>query len=45
MSQGPALIGRLVESALGRRAHVLALHEPAPGFLELELHAAPPPGG
>ncbi|MFB0620395.1 hypothetical protein [Streptomyces sp. AGS-58] len=45
MPQAPALIGSLVASALGRRAHVLHLREPAPGFLELEMHAVPPPGG
>ncbi|MFJ3821267.1 hypothetical protein [Streptomyces nodosus] len=45
MPQAPALIGSLVASALGRRAHVLDLREPAPGFLELELRADPPPGG
>lgn len=45
MPQAPALIGNLVASALGRPARVLDLREPAPGFLELELHAAPPPGG
>lgn len=45
MPQAPALVGNLVASALGRRAHVLSLHRPASGFLELELRAAPPPGG
>ncbi|GLU48266.1 hypothetical protein Nans01_26170 [Nocardiopsis ansamitocini] len=43
--QAPALIGDLAASALGRRARVLHLHEPAPGFLELELHATAPSGG
>ena len=45
MPQAPALIGSIVASALGRRAHVLGLHKPAPGFLELQLRAAAPPGG
>ncbi|WP_406147684.1 hypothetical protein [Streptomyces sp. NBC_01012] len=45
MPQAPAVIGKLVESALGRPAHVLGIREPAPGFIELELHAAAPPGG
>lgn len=45
MPQAPALVGSLVASALGRPARVLDLREPASGFLELELHAAPPPGG
>lgn len=43
--QAPVVVGDLVASALGRRAHVLGVHEPALGFLELELHAAAPPGG
>lgn len=45
MPQAPAVIGNLVESAMGRPARVLDVHEPAPGFLELELSAAAPPGG
>ncbi|MFS8203800.1 hypothetical protein ACLVWQ_34650 [Streptomyces sp. CWNU-52B] len=45
MPQAPAVIGDLVESALGRPAHVLDVREPAPGFVELELLAAAPPGG
>ncbi|WP_043625926.1 hypothetical protein [Nonomuraea candida] len=45
MPQAPALIGNLVASALGRPAHVLDLREPAAGFIELDLRAAPPPGG
>ncbi|MFI6341286.1 hypothetical protein [Streptomyces sp. NPDC050535] len=45
MPQAPAVIGNLVESALGRPAHVLDVRELAPGFIELELCAAAPPGG
>ncbi|MFD1119391.1 SIP domain-containing protein [Sphaerisporangium aureirubrum] len=45
MPQAPAALGDLMESALGRPARVLGVHEPAPGFLELELRAAAPPGG
>lgn len=45
MPKAPALIGNLVESAIGRRGHVRGITEPALGFIELELHAAPPLGG
>ncbi|WP_433058583.1 hypothetical protein [Dactylosporangium sp. CS-033363] len=45
MPQAPAVIGDLAASVLGRTATVLAVREPAPGFLELELHSAAPPGG
>ncbi|RDG37198.1 SIP domain-containing protein [Streptomyces corynorhini] len=45
MPQAPAVIGNLVESALGRPARVLDVRRPAPGFIEWELHAAAPPGG
>ncbi|MEV7425736.1 MULTISPECIES: hypothetical protein [unclassified Streptomyces] len=45
MPQAPAVIGKLVESVLGRPADLLDIRAPAPGFLELELHAAAPPGG
>ncbi|MCX5397851.1 hypothetical protein [Streptomyces sp. NBC_00102] len=45
MPQAPALIGKLVESAMGRRARVLDAQQLAPGFLELTLRASPPPGG
>jgi len=45
MPHSPAVVGGLIESAIGRRAHVIDVHEPAPGFLELQMHAAPPPGG
>ncbi|AOW87431.1 hypothetical protein KVH07_32125 [Streptomyces olivaceus] len=45
MPRAPAVIGNLVESAMGRPAQLLDAREPAPGFLELELHAEPPPGG
>lgn len=45
MPQAPAVIGNLVESALGRPAHILDIDEPAPGFVELQLHAAAPPDG
>ena len=45
MPQAPAVIANLVESVLGRPAHLLDVSEPAPGFLKLELHAEPPPGG
>ncbi|MEU6726713.1 hypothetical protein ABZ917_23680 [Nonomuraea wenchangensis] len=45
MPQAPKLVGKLAESLMGRRAHVLALSEPAPGFAEVELRAEAPPGG
>ncbi|MEV0277383.1 hypothetical protein AB0I22_13510 [Streptomyces sp. NPDC050610] len=45
MPQAPALIGNLAASVVGRRAQVLDVREPVSGFLELELHAAAPPGG
>jgi NADPH-dependent ferric siderophore reductase len=45
MPQAPAIIGNLAESILGRPALVLGVQQPAPGFLEVELRAAPPPGG
>ncbi|WP_432834044.1 hypothetical protein [Dactylosporangium sp. CA-092794] len=45
MPQAPAVIGNLVESTMGRPARVLGVHEPAAGFLELDLRAAAPPGG
>ncbi|MEU1087288.1 hypothetical protein ACFYPN_25565 [Streptomyces sp. NPDC005576] len=45
MPQAPALIGKLAESAMGRRARVLDVQQPAPGFLELTLRASAPPGG
>ncbi|MGC5015810.1 hypothetical protein ACLQ2R_34040 [Streptosporangium sp. DT93] len=45
MPQAPTLIGRLAESLMGRRAHVLDLSEPAPGFVHVELRAEAPPGG
>lgn len=44
MPQAPALIGSIVASALGRRAHVLGLHKPAPGFLILAATDASGPG-
>ncbi|RZD71121.1 hypothetical protein C0Q60_31355 [Streptomyces albidoflavus] len=44
MPRAPAVIGNLAESAMGRPAQLLDASEPAPGFLELELHAEPPPG-
>lgn len=45
MPQSPAFIGNLAQSALGRRARVLDVSTPAPGFVELELAADAPPGG
>ncbi|MFE7114573.1 hypothetical protein ACFU99_04015 [Streptomyces sp. NPDC057654] len=45
MPYAPALVGNLAASALGRPTQVLGVHEPAPGFIELEMHAAAPPGG
>jgi NADPH-dependent ferric siderophore reductase len=45
MPRAPAVIGNLVESAMGRTAQLLDVSETAPGFLEVELHAEPPPGG
>ncbi|XRQ10626.1 hypothetical protein ACN3XK_06915 [Actinomadura welshii] len=45
MPKAPAVIGDLVESVRGRTVHLLDAREPAPGFLELELQGAAPPGG
>ncbi|MBP2330029.1 NADPH-dependent ferric siderophore reductase [Kibdelosporangium banguiense] len=45
MPKAPAVIGSLFESVFGRPSHVLDVAEPAPGFLELEVRAAPPIGG
>ncbi|MFI6819189.1 hypothetical protein ACIBG7_42855 [Nonomuraea sp. NPDC050328] len=45
MPQAPPLIGKLAESLMGRRAHVLGRGEPAPGFVEVGLRAEAPPGG
>jgi NADPH-dependent ferric siderophore reductase len=45
MPTAPAVIGNLAEAAIGRSAQVLAVGEPAPGFIELGLRAGPPPGG
>ncbi len=45
MPQAPALVGDLAASVIGRRAHVLDVRQPAPGFLELEMRADAPPGG
>jgi NADPH-dependent ferric siderophore reductase len=45
MPKSPRIIGNLFESAMGRRAQVLEVHQPAPGFLQIELTAEAPPGG
>lgn len=45
MPKAPAAIANLVESAMGRTVHLLDVREPAPGFLELEMRGAAPPGG
>ncbi len=45
MPQAPALIGRLAQAMMGRRARVLGLEHIAPGFLEVEFWAEPPSGG
>jgi NADPH-dependent ferric siderophore reductase len=45
MPRAPIAIGNLAESVLGRRARVIDVHEPAPGFVALTLQAAAPPGG
>ncbi|MEV0265392.1 hypothetical protein AB0I49_29210 [Streptomyces sp. NPDC050617] len=45
MPHAPALVGNLAAAVIGRPAQVLGVHEPAPGFIELELHATAPPGG
>ena len=45
MPHGPAVIGDLMESVLGRHARVLDAAEIAPGFLDLRMDAAAPPGG
>jgi NADPH-dependent ferric siderophore reductase len=41
----PAVMGNLIETALGRPVQVLDRFESAPGFLTLVLSAAPPRGG
>jgi NADPH-dependent ferric siderophore reductase len=43
--RSPALLGNIIQASLGRHANVLAVTEPAPGFLEIKLHADPPAGG
>jgi NADPH-dependent ferric siderophore reductase len=45
MPTAPAILGNLAQAAIGRSARVLAVGEPAPGFIELGLRAGPPPGG
>ena len=45
MPTSPRLIGNLFESAMGRRARVLDVREPAAGLIEIVLGADPPPGG
>ena len=45
MPLSPAFLGNLIEAGLGRHATVVSSTEPAPGFLEIELRADPPPGG
>ena len=45
MPQAPAFLGNLAQAALGRRARVLDVSAPAPGFRELQLAADAPPGG
>ncbi|BDZ39904.1 hypothetical protein [Microbacterium suwonense] len=45
MPKAPSIVGRIVESALGRPTRVLRVAEPAPGFLHLDLRAEPPAGG
>lgn len=45
MPTAPAVVGNLYEKALGRPAHILGVTEPAPGFVEIDMRAAPPSGG
>lgn len=45
MPTSPRFIGSLFESAMGRRARVLDVREPAAGLLEVVLSADAPPGG
>ncbi|WP_431885718.1 hypothetical protein [Micromonospora wenchangensis] len=45
MPTAPALVGRLAETFLGRRARVLRAAQIAPHFLEVEFHAQQPAGG
>ncbi len=45
MPTAPAIVGNLVESAIGRHGRAVNITQPAPGFLDLDLDIAPPPGG
>ncbi len=45
MPKAPALIGKLAETFVGRRARVLRTDRIAPDFLEVEFRADPPAGG
>ncbi|MBS2546931.1 hypothetical protein KGQ19_08610 [Catenulispora sp. NL8] len=45
MPKAPALVGKLAETLMGRRARVLRTERIAPDFLELEFRADPPAGG
>lgn len=45
MPKAPAIIGSMVQSAIGRRARVTEVTEVAPGFLEVGFQAEIPPGG
>jgi len=45
MPKAPALIGKLAEALMGRRARVLRSEQIASDFLEVEFRAEPPAGG
>ncbi|WP_329136092.1 hypothetical protein OG552_23685 [Streptomyces sp. NBC_01476] len=45
MPKAPALVGKLAETLMGRRARLLATERIGPDFLHLEFRADPPPGG
>ncbi|MGX6446493.1 hypothetical protein ACVU7I_00275 [Patulibacter sp. S7RM1-6] len=45
MPKAPALVGKLAETLMGRRAHVLRTEHIASDFLEVEFRAEPPAGG
>ncbi|MFE9248877.1 hypothetical protein [Streptomyces sp. NPDC007088] len=45
MPKAPALVGKLAETLMGRRARLLTTERIGPDFLQLDFHADPPPGG
>jgi NADPH-dependent ferric siderophore reductase len=43
--KAPALVGKLAETLMGRRARLLAAEQIGPDFLQLVFRSDPPPGG